>query len=68
MALQAAVVKLDLPAEAKVLIVLVIAFPLMFASYHLMVRRTVIGAILNGRRVPRRANATPVTARMEPAE
>ena len=68
MALQAAVVKLDLPAEAKVLIVLVVAFPLMFASYHLMVRRTVIGAILNGRRVPRRANATPVTARMEPAE
>ncbi|MBS0361337.1 MAG: acyltransferase family protein [Proteobacteria bacterium] len=67
MALQAAVVKLDLPAELKMLIVLAVAFPLMFASYHLMVRRTFIGAILNGRRVPKPGKAAPV-AYMEPAE
>ncbi|HEY3948808.1 acyltransferase family protein, partial [Phenylobacterium sp.] len=68
MALQAAVAKLDLPAEAKILIVLGVAFPLMFASYQLMVRRTFIGAILNGRRVPKREKTVRIAARMEPAE
>ncbi|THD58811.1 acyltransferase family protein [Phenylobacterium sp.] len=68
MALQAAVVKLDLPAEVKILIVLGVAFPLMFASYQLMVRRTFIGAILNGRRAPKPAKTAPLTAHPEPAE
>ena len=68
MALQAATAKLDLPAEVKILIVLGVAFPLMFASYQLMVRRTFIGAILNGRRAPKPAKAAPLTAHPEPAE
>ena len=68
MALQAAVAKLDLPAEVKILIVLGVAFPLMFLSYQLMVRRTFIGAILNGRRVPKPEKAAAVTARPEPAK
>lgn len=68
MFLQAALVKLDLPAESKVLIVLGVAFPLMFASYHLMVRRTFIGAILNGRRVPRRETPAALATPLEPAE
>jgi peptidoglycan/LPS O-acetylase OafA/YrhL len=64
MALQAMVVRLDWPAEAKILIVLGIAFPLMFASYELMVRHSFIGAILNGRRAPR-AKALRLTAQPE---
>ena len=72
MVLQAMVVKLDLPAEVKILIVLAAAFPLMFASYQLMVRRTVVGAILNGRRAPRRQRGSTasasLTASPEPAE
>ena len=60
--------KLDLPAEVKILIVLGVAFPLMFASYQLMVRRTFIGAILNGGRVPKRQKATALSAHLEPAE
>jgi len=55
MALQALVVRLDWPAEAKIVTVLGIAFPLMFASYQLMVRHSFIGAILNGRRAPKAA-------------
>jgi hypothetical protein len=47
------VVRLDWPAEAKMALVLGVAFPLMFASYELMVRHSFVGAILNGRRAPR---------------
>jgi peptidoglycan/LPS O-acetylase OafA/YrhL len=65
MALQAMVVRLDLPAEAKIVIVLGIAFPLMFASYQLLVRHSVIGAILNGRRAPKPARAQPLTSQLE---
>ncbi len=68
MALQAATAKLDLPAEVKILIVLGLAFPLMFGSYQLLVRRTVIGAILNGRRVPKAETHARMAAAMEPAE
>jgi glucan biosynthesis protein C len=53
MALQAAVIRFDWPAEVKIVVVLGIAFPLMFASYQLLVRHSVIGAILNGRRAPK---------------
>ena len=68
MALQAALVKLPLPAEAKILIVLGLAFPLMFASYEVMVRHSFIGAILNGRRVPKRVKPARIAGHMEPAE
>jgi peptidoglycan/LPS O-acetylase OafA/YrhL len=65
MALQAMVVRLDWPAEAKMIVVLGIAFPLMFASYELMVRHSFIGAILNGRRAPRAAKPGRLTAQPE---
>ena len=68
MVLQAMVAKLDAPAEVKILIVLGVAFPLMFASYQLMVRRSFIGAILNGRRAPKPTKAAPLAAHPEPAE
>ncbi len=54
MALQVAVARLDWPAEVKFAAILAIALPLMFASYELMVRHSFIGAVLNGRRIPRR--------------
>jgi peptidoglycan/LPS O-acetylase OafA/YrhL len=65
MALQAMVVRLNLPAEAKIVIVLGIAFPLMFASYQLMVRHSFIGAILNGRRAPKGPKAPRLTVQAE---
>jgi peptidoglycan/LPS O-acetylase OafA/YrhL len=66
MALQAAVSRLDWPAEVKFAAILAIALPLMFASYELMVRHSFIGAVLNGRRVPRRARLpNPSVARTQ---
>lgn len=53
MALQLAVSRLDWPAEVKFAAILAIALPLMFASYELVVRHTMIGGVLNGRRVPK---------------
>ena len=47
------------------MIVLGVAFPLMFASYELMVRHSFLGAILNGRRAPRRPKALRLTAQPE---
>jgi peptidoglycan/LPS O-acetylase OafA/YrhL len=55
MALQLAVSRLDWPAEVKFATILAVALPLMFASYELMVRHSFIGAVLNGRRIPRPA-------------
>jgi glucan biosynthesis protein C len=67
MALQAAVSRLGWPWEAKFAAILGVGFALMFASYQLFVRRSVIGAILNGRRAPKVAH-TPATAiKPEPA-
>jgi hypothetical protein len=53
MALQIAVSQLGWPWYAKYGFILGVAFPLMLASYALLVRGTFIGAILNGRRRPR---------------
>ena len=39
-----------LPALAKFALVLPSRFPIMLLSYHLMVRYTFLGALLNGRR------------------
>jgi hypothetical protein len=54
MALQVAVSALDWPWPVKFAALLGIAFALMFASYQLLVRYSFIGAVLNGRRMPRR--------------
>ena len=59
MALQVAVSRLDWPWPAKFAAILAVAFPLMFASYELVVRHSFIGLVLNGRRAPRRAAMRP---------
>ncbi|TYO63192.1 acyltransferase family protein [Bradyrhizobium hipponense] len=55
MALQVAVSQLDWSWPIKFATILVVALPPMLASYHLLVRFTVIGAVLNGRHAPREA-------------
>jgi peptidoglycan/LPS O-acetylase OafA/YrhL len=52
-ALQVAVSRLDWPWPIKFAIILVVAVPVMLASYHLLVRYTYIGIVLNGRRFRR---------------
>jgi peptidoglycan/LPS O-acetylase OafA/YrhL len=49
-ALQVALSQLDWPGLIKFVIILIVAVPPMLASYHLLVRFTFIGAVLNGRR------------------
>lgn len=56
-ALQAWVSRFGWPAEVKIVVVLGIAFPILFGSYQLLVRHTFVGAVLNGRRTPRPAKA-----------
>ena len=51
MALQVVVSQLDWPWPLKFVTILLVAVPLMFASYQLLVRYSVIGAVLNGRRL-----------------
>jgi len=53
MALQVALSSLDWPWPAKFATILLVAVPVMLGSYQLMVRHTFIGAVLNGRRMPR---------------
>jgi hypothetical protein len=60
MALQVAVSQLDWPWPIKFAIILAVAFPVMLASYHLLVRFTFVGVVLNGRRAPR--DTAPVAA------
>jgi glucan biosynthesis protein C len=64
-ALQAMVSRLDWPWEVKILVILGIAFPLMFASYQLLVRRSFIGAILNGARAPKPSKPAALTVQPE---
>ena len=52
-ALQVAVSPLSWPWPIKFATILVVALPLMLASYHLLVRYTFIGLVLNGRRLRR---------------
>ncbi|MBR0792193.1 acyltransferase family protein [Bradyrhizobium manausense] len=54
MALQVALSQLDWPGLVKFAIILIVAIPPMLASYHLLVRFSFIGAILNGRRAEKR--------------
>ena len=53
MALQVAVSAFDWPWPIKFATILVVALPMMLASYHLLVRYTFIGFVLNGRRLRR---------------
>ncbi len=57
MALQLAVSQLDWPWPVKFSTILVVALALMLASYQLLVRFTIIGVVLNGRRAPRQSVA-----------
>jgi peptidoglycan/LPS O-acetylase OafA/YrhL len=51
-ALQVAVGRVALPWPVKYAIILGVAIPLLFGSYHYLVRCTFIGAQLNGHRYP----------------
>jgi len=53
MAGQVLLFPVDLPALAKFALLLGVAGPLLPLSYHLMVRRSFLGAFLNGKRHPR---------------
>ena len=53
MALQVAVSRLDWPWSVKFATILLVALPLMLASYQLLVRYSFIGIVLNGRRLRR---------------
>jgi hypothetical protein len=53
MALQVAVSPLDWPWPIKFATILVVALSVMLVSYHLLVRYTFIGFVLNGRRLRR---------------
>jgi peptidoglycan/LPS O-acetylase OafA/YrhL len=50
------------PGSVKVLLTLLLAVPMLFASYHWLVRPTWLGAWLNGRRYPRREAVQPANA------
>jgi peptidoglycan/LPS O-acetylase OafA/YrhL len=62
MALQVAVSSLDWPWPVKFATILLVAFPLMLGSYQMLVRHTFIGAVLNGRRMPRTEKSTGAAA------
>lgn len=51
MALQVAVSQLDWPWPVKFAAIMLVALPVMFASYHFLVRYSFLGAVLNGRRM-----------------
>jgi hypothetical protein len=51
MALQVAVSQFDWPGLVKFAAILLVALPVMLASYQLLVRTTFIGLVLNGRRM-----------------
>jgi hypothetical protein len=61
MALQVVASLVHWPWWVEYPLVLAVAFPIMLASYQVLVRYTWVGAILNGRRQPRPAKpgATP---------
>jgi glucans biosynthesis protein C len=57
MALQVVVSQLDWPWPVKFITILLVAVPVMFASYQLLIRYTVIGTVLNGRRIRKPSQA-----------
>lgn len=50
----------------KALVALAASVPTLLASYHVLVRSTWVGAILNGRRYPIRRRQAPSSARRQP--
>jgi glucan biosynthesis protein C len=64
MALQVAVSQRDWPWPVKFAAILLVALPIMLASYQFMVRHTFVGVVLNGRRMRRQQ---PAAAAPEPA-
>jgi len=62
MALQVAVSQLDWPWPVKFGATMLIALPLMFASYQFLVRYSFLGAVLNGRRMRPGEQITPAAA------
>jgi glucans biosynthesis protein C len=54
-ALEAVVAKWPLPAELKLVLVVAAGMAVMLATYRWFVRSTFLGALLNGRRYPRKA-------------
>jgi hypothetical protein len=67
MVLQVAVSSLDWPWPIKFGGILLVALPLMFASYQLLVRYSFIGAVLNGRRMRREGRLAAAAAAGSPA-
>jgi glucan biosynthesis protein C len=63
MALQVAVSNLDWPWPVKFATILLIALPLMLASYQFLVRYSFVGTMLNGRRVRRVGQIAPTAAK-----
>jgi glucan biosynthesis protein C len=61
MALEVAVSPLDWPWPIKFATILVVALSVMLASYHLLVRYTFIGFVLNGRRLRREGTLAAAT-------
>ena len=57
MALQVALSPLDWPWPLKFATILLVALPVMLASYQFLVRYSVIGAVLNGRRTRKPSHA-----------
>lgn len=66
-ALQVVLLPLSLPALVKFALVILLGFPIMPLSYHLAVRSTFIGGVLNGRRYPRRARALAADGALAPS-
>ena len=62
MALQVGVSQFDWHWPLKFAGILVVALPVMLASFHLLVRSTFVGVVLNGRRVGRREKLTVARA------
>jgi len=62
MALQVAVSQLDWPWPVKFGAIMLIALPLMFASYQFLVRYSFLGAVLNGRRMRPGSQLAPAAA------
>lgn len=61
-ALEALVAKWPLPAEIKLVVVVAAGVAIMLATYRWFVRSTWVGALLNGRRYPRKAQKAATRA------